>query len=204
MFKTTRFLLKNTLANISIMALLVLGSCLIVWVSGSMNSFFATYVQTSSLVLAMIVFISAVGGTASLLNIALSMGATRRGMWGAVQLNLCIVTAISLAVQTVANTVENTLGSRGRFSINIQLNGSGILLFILIMMTMGNMGALIGVLRSNRGKIIAIVACVVGVAAAVLLMIFAKVVFSWACGAVLVGCAAASYVKLRNAQATTI
>lgn len=211
MLKSARFLSRSMLNNLGILFLFE-GACAAGVVAfGDSDNIFGTYLGACTMMILIIVMVMGANWTQSLVQVGLAMNGTRRGMWGAIQLNLLAVTAGGVVLQAVVDRVINAHGTR--FAMNLPAAGFTLPLLVALILLVGNLGALSGMMKVTWTKVVFIIVMILAVVAGLLLGM--GQMFGWikpgstapvmaaATGASLVlagGSAAWLHKKLRTAQ----
>lgn len=210
MFKSSRLLFRSTWQNVGILVLFEGVCCLAVLLLKNADNIFGTYVGACTMMSLIIVMMMGLNWTGQLVNVGLSMGATRKGMWSAIQLNLLVGTLICVLVHFMTEQAN-----RIDFRVLMSLKPEGVSLVILIGLTLlaGNAGALLGMIPQTWGRTLLMIGLVAVVVFATLCAMSST--FEWfdastlfwvqwgsaAASFVLAAvCSAAVYVKLRVAQ----
>ena len=117
MLKSARFLSRSMLNNLGILFLFE-GACAAgVLALKDSDNIFGTYLGACTMMILIIVMVMGANWTQSLVQVGLAMSGTRRGMWGAIQLNLLAVTAGGVALQAVVDRVITAHGTRFALSL---------------------------------------------------------------------------------------
>ncbi|WP_418666089.1 hypothetical protein [Allofournierella sp.] len=211
MLKSARFLSRSMLNNLGILFVFEGGCAAGVLLLKDSDNIFGTYLGACTMMTLIIVMVMCSNWTQSLVQVGLAMSGTRRGMWGAIELNLLAAAAGGLALQAVVDRVIAAQGTR--FAMNLPAQGFTLPLLAALLLLVGNLGALTGMLKVTWMKVVFIIVMMLAVVGGMLLGMARE--FAWfrpglqgpvlgaAAGASLVlaaGCAAWLHKKLRTAQ----
>ena len=167
MLKSARFLSRSMLNNLGIL-FLVEGACAAgVLALKDSDNIFGTYLGACTMMILIIVMVMGANWTQSLVQVGLAMSGTRRGMWGAIQLNLLAVTAGGVALQAVVDRVITAHGTR--FAMNLPAAGFTLPLLVALILLVGNLGALSGMMKVTWTKVVFIIVMILAVVAGLVL-----------------------------------
>ena len=219
MFKSTRLLVRSNLLSVGAMMGFVVLCSLVVLFTGKGDNIFGTYTSTGTLMSAIMLMVTGTQLASLLLNLGLSMGATRRGMWGALQLNLLGAVALCVLTQVWLDWVLRKVEGI-RFMMSLQANLATGPLLVAALLMVGNLGILCGLVKRMWVRVVTIVVGMMAVAGTFIagvivglknetpgLVVGQPAWVVWATLACLVaaaGCSLAVYLKLRKAQVNSM
>lgn len=152
MLKSARFLSRSLLNNLGVLFLFEGGCAAGVMVLRNSDNIFGTYLGSCTMMILIITMVMTSNWTQSLVQVGLAMGGTRRGMWGALQLNILAAVAASVALQAIVDRVIAANGTR--FAMNLPAQGFTLPLLVCLMLLTGNLGALVGTMRVTWAKVV--------------------------------------------------
>lgn len=167
MLKSARFLSRSMLNNLGIVFLFE-GVCAVgVALIGNAENIFGTYLGTSTMMILIITMIMGVNWTQILLPLSLGMGSTRKGMWGAIQLNLAGAALGGVLLQAALDQVADRWAPR--VSMSLPARGDTLLLLVVFLLLVGNLGALTGMMKVAWAKVLFVLVLMLTVLAGTLL-----------------------------------
>lgn len=214
MLKSTRLLVRSNLLSIGGMMGFMIICSMVVLVTGKGDNIFGTYTSSGTLMGAIVLMVAGTQLASLLLNLGLSMGATRRGMWGALQLNLLGAVALCVITQVWLDWVLSQVEIR--FMMSLQANLTTGPLLVAALLLVGNLGILCGLVKRMWVRVVTIILGMMAVAGTFISGVIVGLKNEtpgmvlgqpgwvlWAtlgCLAAAAGCAVAVYLKLRKAQ----
>lgn len=181
MVKSFKYLFQfawvNLAATLAFAAVVIVGSCL-TGVPRGANNIFRTYFGCFPLIILLMMFLFAYALCTSNLNLALSFGARRRDYFLAIQLVMLLYTGVGWAIQIVMSAIPDLFAwtSVDRWSFLMSLGGLDSWRFPLLCLATMAAGCLCGLLyvRSRVwGIVVIVLTMVVGIAAVMVLLLFA-------------------------------
>lgn len=204
MFKSLRFLSKNTLTLVLGLNGFVLVCCGIATATNSLESIFGTYAQSGGIMAMLTCLLLPITGMNLLMNLALSMGARRKGMWAAMEICLVFGAAVSMVTILASQTAVETIAGGSFIMLNLkQMELLGIVTFAAVLLSIGNISLFLSMFRHLAVQIIGWAVVTINIIAVLMLVLLdvAPIYTNIAVGvAIVLGAAAAvgSYLQIKT------
>lgn len=150
MQKSARLLLYSTGQMLGIFGGFIGVSIVLAWLLGGTDNLFGNYLIACTMMAMIFSGLLGTNAAGSLVNVGLALGATRRGMWGAMQLNLLVMAAGSLAIQCCTDWFLSRYPQA--VSLNLSITGATLPLYLAALLFLFNAGALGGMVESKPAK----------------------------------------------------
>lgn len=176
MFKNLRLLSKDAAILVGGLNGFVLLCCAIAYATHSMDGIFGTYTQSGCIMAALTMLLLPISGMIKLQQLALSMGARRRGMWGATQITLILAAACAVATGIVSSRVAASIAPKGAMLFNLnRMDFVGVLVFAAVLWAIGNVSLLLSLLKHKLALVLGWIVFAIGLIALLILVVLTQI-----------------------------